>query len=66
MRGNEEGSAPMAWVCVGALVTRQHTSVDILLVRRAANRAFYPDVWDAPGGHCEPGEQPEHTLVREL
>jgi 8-oxo-dGTP diphosphatase len=23
-------------------------------------------VWDVPGGHCEPGEPPERTLVREL
>ena len=38
----------------------------ILLGKRAAGRPFYPDLWDLPGGHCEPGETPEQTLVREL
>ena len=38
----------------------------VLLVKRAASRAFYPGVWDLPGGHSEEGEAPEQTLVREL
>jgi 8-oxo-dGTP diphosphatase len=38
----------------------------ILLGRRSPGRAFYPDVWDVFGGHIEPGEQPEETLVREI
>ncbi len=38
----------------------------VLLVKRAASRAFYPGVWDFPGGHSEDGEMPEQTLVREL
>ena len=38
----------------------------VLLVKRAASRAFYPGVWDFPGGHSEEGEVPEQTLVREL
>ncbi len=38
----------------------------VLLVKRAASRAFYPGVWDFPGGHSEDGEAPEQTLVREL
>lgn len=38
----------------------------VLLGHRAPGRAFYPGVWDVPGGHCEPGETPEHALVREL
>lgn len=38
----------------------------ILLGRRSATRAFYPDVWDVFGGHMEPGEQQHETLVREL
>jgi mutator protein MutT len=38
----------------------------ILLGQRAPNRAFYPNVWDVFGGHIEPGEQPEQTLIREL
>jgi 8-oxo-dGTP diphosphatase len=38
----------------------------ILLGRRSAEREFYPDVWDMFGGHMEPGEGHEQTLVREL
>jgi 8-oxo-dGTP diphosphatase len=38
----------------------------ILLGQRASDRAFYPDVWDVFGGHIEPGERPDQTLVREL
>ena len=38
----------------------------ILLGRRSSTRAFYPDVWDVFGGHVEPGEHREQTLVREL
>ena len=56
----------MARVCVGALVVRRDGEPRILLGQRAADRAFFPDVWDIPGGHCEPGETPKRTLVREL
>lgn len=49
--------------CVGAIVIRQR---HVLLGKRAAPRDFFPTVWDVFGGHIEPGEQPEHTLVREL
>jgi len=38
----------------------------VLLVKRAASRAFYPGVWDFPGGHSEDGGAPGQTLVREL
>ena len=38
----------------------------ILLGQRSATRAFYPGVWDIFGGHVEPGELHEQTLVREL
>ena len=38
----------------------------LLLGRRSERRAFYPNVWDVFGGHMEPGEQPEETLVREI
>jgi 8-oxo-dGTP diphosphatase len=58
-------------VCVGAVVIRAvdhgtDESALVLLGRRAANREFYPDVWDVPGGHLEPGETSEQALVREL
>ena len=48
---------------VGALLIR---SGRILLGLRSASREFYPGVWDVFGGHREPGEGLEETLVREL
>jgi 8-oxo-dGTP diphosphatase len=58
-------------VCVGAVLIcvvdhGRDESALVLLGRRAANREFYPDVWDVPGGHLEPGETGEKALVREL
>ena len=38
----------------------------ILLGKRSPRRAFYPNVWDVFGGHIEPDERPDQTLVREL
>jgi 8-oxo-dGTP diphosphatase len=48
---------------VAALIIQ---SQRILLGQRAADRAFYPGVWDVFGGHMEPGEGQHQTLVREL
>lgn len=48
---------------VGALVIQADR---ILLGRRSPARDFYPGVWDVFGGHIEPGEQPDETLIREL
>ena len=48
---------------VAALIIR---SGQILLGKRSAERAFFPGVWDVFGGHMEPGEQHEQTLIREL
>ena len=38
----------------------------ILLGQRSPTRTFYPNVWDVFGGHIEPGEHQQQTLVREL
>jgi 8-oxo-dGTP diphosphatase len=38
----------------------------VLLCHRSPRRRWYPDVWDLPGGHVEPGELPEAALAREL
>lgn len=46
-----------------ALIVR---SQKILLGLRSATREFYPGVWDVFGGHVEPGEQHEQTMIREL
>lgn len=53
----------MSHEVVAALIVR---SQRILLGHRSAERMFYPDVWDVFGGHVEPGEQHEQTLIREL
>jgi len=50
-------------ICVSALLSRDGR---ILLGKRAATRAWYPDVWDLPGGHREPGETYDEALAREL
>ena len=48
---------------VAAILVREDK---ILLGQRSPTRDFYPDVWDVFGGHIEPDEQPEKTLIREL
>ena len=49
-------------VVTGALVRDGR----VLLVHRRVGRLHFPDCWDLPGGHVEPGEQPSDALVREL
>ena len=49
-------------VVAGLIIQSQR----ILLGQRSADREFYPGVWDVFGGHMEPGEGQEGTLVREL
>ena len=39
---------------------------EVLLCHRSPTRAWYPDVWDLPGGHVEDGESPQDALRREL
>lgn len=48
---------------VGALLVRDRA---VLLEFRPATAKVYPNVWDSPGGHIEPGETSEETLIREL
>jgi 8-oxo-dGTP diphosphatase len=53
----------MSHEVVAALIIQ---SQKVLLGLRSATRTFYPDVWDMFGGHVEPAEGHEETLVREL
>lgn len=46
--------------CAGALI---ENSGRLLLVRRGIDP--FLDCWDIPGGHCENGEHPADTAVRE-
>lgn len=46
-----------------ALIIR---SQKILLGHCSAAWTFYPNVWDVFGGHVEPGEEYNKTLIREL
>lgn len=50
-------------VCVGAVLVDGDR---VLLCHRTPARSAYPDVWDVPGGHVEPGETPLEALHREL
>jgi mutator protein MutT len=38
----------------------------VLLCHRSPAKRHYPDVWDLPGGHVDPGERPAAALAREL
>jgi 8-oxo-dGTP pyrophosphatase MutT (NUDIX family) len=49
--------------CVGAILIQDGT---LLLGRRAPNLRVYPGCWDVIGGHAEPGETLEQTLLREV
>jgi len=48
---------------VAAILRRDNR---LLLCHRHPERAWYPDVWDLPGGHVEHGETPTEALAREL
>ena len=50
-------------VVVAALLCRGD---QVLLCHRSPHRAWYPDVWDLPGGHVQQDEDAAAALRREL
>ena len=59
---NGDGAPDAHLVVAGLLVRRDR----VLLCHRSSERAWFPDVWDLPGGHVENGETLTGALVREL
>lgn len=49
---------------VGAVITRGEHHDEILCARRGPGSQA--GLWEFPGGKIEPGETPEHALVREI
>jgi 8-oxo-dGTP diphosphatase len=45
------------------IATREN---DVLLLQRAMHKKLWPGLYNAPGGHVEPGETPIEAAAREL
>jgi 8-oxo-dGTP pyrophosphatase MutT (NUDIX family) len=61
-RGAQEWPAATVHVVGGLLVADGR----VLLGHRHPARRWYPDVWDVPGGHVEPGESSRAAVEREV
>lgn len=55
--------APARVQVVAAVLRRDNR---VLLGHRSPRRASFPNLWDLPGGHVEPGEHAADSLRREL
>ncbi|KAJ2024598.1 hypothetical protein H4S03_009080, partial [Coemansia sp. S3946] len=50
----------------GAISHTNHGIPSVLLVQRAAHERSYPNEWEIPGGHVDPGESILESLSREI
>ena len=48
-----------------ALALILHPANGTVLIARRKGDAHLPDVWEFPGGKCDPGETPEQCAIRE-
>jgi 8-oxo-dGTP diphosphatase len=62
MREMESGTRPLVLVAACVLLDGNRR---ILIAKRPPGRSL-AGLWELPGGKVEPGESPEHSLVREL
>ena len=63
MAGSDSAVPGVTHRVVSGMLTRGGR---VLMCHRRADRAWYPDVWDFPGGHLEDGETHQAALTREL
>jgi len=50
--------------CSIIFINRHHEV--LLFLRDAIKQIPYPNMWDIPGGHIEPGESPKECIIREM
>ncbi|KAJ2742841.1 hypothetical protein GGI20_004186 [Coemansia sp. BCRC 34301] len=50
----------------GAVANTDSGIPSVLLVQRAAHERSYPNEWEIPGGHVDPGESILKSLAREI
>src|SRR5262249_30061867 len=65
VNGAERAKASSVKVVVVAACALVDPDGRVLIARRPEGRAM-AGLWEFPGGKIEPGDSPEHTLIREL
>ncbi|KAJ2084256.1 hypothetical protein H4R24_000198 [Coemansia sp. RSA 988] len=57
---------PHRLVIGGAIAGPDASNPSVLVVQRAANERAYPNQWEIPGGHVDPGESILDAVSREI